>query len=192
MKIPGVVPFDGHYPKNKDEAALDYATFGPLTRYAEDLPLLMKIISGEAGESLKLDEEIDLKNLKVYTVEELSGWNFPRVEEEIKVSVRKAATYLGERCKSDISDYKFDFEEVFEICAAVIFSIKNIPTPWREKPEVREIVSCLRVKTKTFLFKERKMVLGRAGQGCFRKIGIHFQQFIFYVGCRWKRRHTEI
>ncbi|XP_014258512.1 fatty-acid amide hydrolase 2-like isoform X2 [Cimex lectularius] len=64
---PGYISNDGHIPTSDDPDWNKYFTLGPLTRYAEDLPLMMKIMTNrQRFEKLKFDEKVDLSKIKVY------------------------------------------------------------------------------------------------------------------------------
>lgn len=61
-----LVCLDGVYPQFADENLKTLITVGPICRYAKDLPLILKIMSGRNHELLRLDDPIDLKKLKIY------------------------------------------------------------------------------------------------------------------------------
>ena len=50
----GYVTGRGHFPAGAD----DYLVFGPMTRYAEDLTLGLKVMAGPMADSLRLDESV--------------------------------------------------------------------------------------------------------------------------------------
>ncbi|KAL1121980.1 hypothetical protein AAG570_003388 [Ranatra chinensis] len=54
---PGYVPTEGHYPHPDDEKLRKFLVVGPMSRYAEDLLLAMKVMSGQRGKELCLDEQ---------------------------------------------------------------------------------------------------------------------------------------
>lgn len=58
----GIVPTNGHFPMYDQELL----TFGPMARYAEDLGLLMKVLTSKCDRDLRLNDPVDLKQLKVY------------------------------------------------------------------------------------------------------------------------------
>uniref|UniRef100_T1HYP4 Amidase domain-containing protein n=3 Tax=Rhodnius TaxID=13248 RepID=T1HYP4_RHOPR len=65
---PGFISNQGHIPTSKDPLWDYYFTIGPLARYAEDLPLMLRtmIPSRNHPETLRLDEQVNLKNVKVF------------------------------------------------------------------------------------------------------------------------------
>lgn len=101
---------------------------GPMTRYAEDLPLMMKVMTGDTSKELKLDEKVDLKNLNIFTLKEVekSAALFP-VQKEIKKCIDKAARYMEKNCGSILSDHKFDFRNTMEMSTSLFFDLKDVP-----------------------------------------------------------------
>ena len=65
----GVVEsFDGFFPEYSKNL-WPYLTLGPMTRYAEDLKIMLKVIGRkEKVEKLKLDERVDFSKLKMYVL----------------------------------------------------------------------------------------------------------------------------
>jgi len=66
------VPVDGMFPK-PPEAYKSFLCYGPICRYARDLPLALKVFGGEATNELRLDEPVDLKKMKIYYMEHDGG-----------------------------------------------------------------------------------------------------------------------
>ncbi|XP_053994795.1 fatty-acid amide hydrolase 2-A-like [Hylaeus volcanicus] len=64
----GVVPHEGHMPCMKDKTMQTIFSIGPMTRYAEDLPLAMKVLSVRSKVPLTLDKQVDVKSLRVFYV----------------------------------------------------------------------------------------------------------------------------
>lgn len=68
-----------------------------MTRRAEDLAPLLKIIAGKNAEQLRLDEKIDIKNIKFFYQEHDQGSPLvSSVHPEIRTKLRKIVTYLNE------------------------------------------------------------------------------------------------
>jgi fatty acid amide hydrolase 2 len=62
--FPGVVPHSGHNPTSTDENWGRFFTIGPMSRYAEDLAPMLKILANENADKLRLDEKV--KNSVIY------------------------------------------------------------------------------------------------------------------------------
>ncbi|KAK9884495.1 hypothetical protein WA026_007336 [Henosepilachna vigintioctopunctata] len=101
---PRIVSLEGHFPYPVGDNTLDYFTMGPITRYAEDLKLLLDIMTPpESVHNLKLNEKVNLSKLRIYCMPEFPK-NFitPNVDDAIKHGVETAANFLENKCGSEI------------------------------------------------------------------------------------------
>ncbi|XP_026737564.1 fatty-acid amide hydrolase 2-A-like isoform X1 [Trichoplusia ni] len=126
---PGIISIEGHIPTLSDENFPKFLTVGPMTRKAEDLPLLMNIMAGDNKGLLNLDEPVDLKKIKVhYMYKAADSIALLKVENCITEAIRKAVKYLETECGSTVSEEKFkDLEDSVEISVSAFFSMKDIP-----------------------------------------------------------------
>ncbi|XP_034533141.1 fatty-acid amide hydrolase 2-B [Notolabrus celidotus] len=69
---PGVVTSEHQYPPSTGRHE-EYVSNGPMCRYAEDLLPVLKIMSGPNAHMLNLDEKVDLKTLRFFTIPHDSG-----------------------------------------------------------------------------------------------------------------------
>lgn len=87
----GIVSNAGHLPLVTGN--INYMlVMGPMTRYAEDLNLMMNVLTSKCEKSLCLYDSIELKNLKVFYLD-----SFPDIKSssmEITEVVYKASQYL--------------------------------------------------------------------------------------------------
>ncbi|XP_050460359.1 fatty-acid amide hydrolase 2-like isoform X2 [Cataglyphis hispanica] len=91
----GIISNIGHFPYSEDKDFQKLLTTGPLTRYAEDLELLMKVLTSTCDRNLRLDVPVDLRQLKVYyrfSMDEAFG--ILPVVPEIKNCVQKVVTHF--------------------------------------------------------------------------------------------------
>lgn len=124
-------------------------TVGPLTRYAEDLKLMLTVMAGENAKKLNLYEnvlfyyvikhyqiitthrhfQVPFTEVKVYCMQEAAPHSFmPVVHNEIKECVRKCAEHLRDNCKASIFDYTFpELGESCEMGISAILPIEGIP-----------------------------------------------------------------
>lgn len=119
---------DGWHPMVLDTYFHHIHTFGPLTRYAKDLPLLMKVMSGPKAIHLRLDETVDVSKLNVFYIEQF-GWSMTviPVQTYVKQAVVKAANHLYNiGCDVRAVSPKY-INEAFEICSAKEFYLKGVP-----------------------------------------------------------------
>ncbi|XP_014487744.1 PREDICTED: fatty-acid amide hydrolase 2-A-like, partial [Dinoponera quadriceps] len=95
---PKVIPSTDHLPSNNNENLQNYLTFGPMTRYADDLILLMKVMSVKSNRDLCLDEPDDWKQMKVYYRDNLSNsLSILSQSPEFKHCILKATIHFVER-----------------------------------------------------------------------------------------------
>lgn len=59
------VPVDGMFPE-VPEAFKDLLCYGPMCRYACDLPLMLKAMLGAAADPLELDKQVNFEKLTIY------------------------------------------------------------------------------------------------------------------------------
>lgn len=91
----GTVPNGGLLPDVGD-AMRQYNCVGPMTRFSEDLPLLINILAGSNAKKLRLDKKVHLKNIKLYFTETEGHQYFSRVTAEAQQAVRKVAEHMKE------------------------------------------------------------------------------------------------
>lgn len=58
----GLIPIEGHYPTSTDKNFLNYLAIGPMVRYAEDLKLLMQILTNNNNHQSEFYENVKLNN----------------------------------------------------------------------------------------------------------------------------------
>ncbi|KAF9799056.1 hypothetical protein SFRURICE_008566 [Spodoptera frugiperda] len=127
---PGVISIEGHIPTLSDEQFPKFLTVGPMTRRADDLPLLMSVMAGPHN-TLNLDKPVDMREVKVhYMLEATNALALLRVD----------------RCIRDAEKFK-DLEDSVEISVSVFFAMKDIPNlmqdpanPKRDKSLVVELI----------------------------------------------------
>ncbi|PRD35130.1 UNVERIFIED_CONTAM: Fatty-acid amide hydrolase 2 [Trichonephila clavipes] len=93
----GIVPNWGSFPfchirYEHEDRTVEFVSTGPMCRYARDLPLLLRILS-DNDPRIHLDEKVNFRNLKVYTIEEFPGTLLSAVP-DVKKAIRKAAEHF--------------------------------------------------------------------------------------------------
>ncbi|KAH6934941.1 hypothetical protein HPB50_002307 [Hyalomma asiaticum] len=89
----GVVPNTGLLP-DVGENLEQYNCVGPMTRFAEDLPLMLNVLAGNSTNRLRLNEKVDLKLLKVYYMDTEGSLYISRVTPEAARAVKQVIQYL--------------------------------------------------------------------------------------------------
>lgn len=126
---PGYVSLNGHYPEAIGEDFEKFLTIGPMARYADDLKCMFKVMCGKAAAALRLDEEVDLKKLKVYYMEN-AGFSFVdvKVHSSVRDAIRKGVKHLGSVAGCSVKKVCInELEGTAESCASTFFNMKNIP-----------------------------------------------------------------
>uniref|UniRef100_A0A336NAJ7 CSON011536 protein n=1 Tax=Culicoides sonorensis TaxID=179676 RepID=A0A336NAJ7_CULSO len=125
---PNLIPMNGWHPMVIDEYFHHIHTFGPISRYARDLPLLMKVMSGQKSVHLRLDETVDVSKLKIFYIEEFGpSFGITPVQSYIKLAVLKASEYLHAfGCKVKNIHPK-NLRLAFEFCSSKEFYLQGVP-----------------------------------------------------------------
>ncbi|XP_045765556.1 fatty-acid amide hydrolase 2-A-like [Maniola jurtina] len=146
---PGVISIEGHVPTLTDENYPKFLTVGPMTRHAEDLPLLLSIMAADEAHKLNLHKPVPVNQLRIYHMTEAAKTAaLLGVHPAIQNAVRKATDYLHNKCGAALCDEKFkELEESVEMSVSVFFAMKDIPNmlqdpldPKHEKNLLMEII----------------------------------------------------
>uniref|UniRef100_A0A183C6S2 Amidase domain-containing protein n=1 Tax=Globodera pallida TaxID=36090 RepID=A0A183C6S2_GLOPA len=118
---PGVVQSTGILPRVHGGYMIQMATAGPMTRYASDLSLMLRVLAGEeiAESRLQLSRRVNFRNVRVFYMEDLKSLVSQGLSPEMRDSVRKTAKYFEK--KYDICAHRLDLPLVhraFEIFLA--------------------------------------------------------------------------
>lgn len=125
---PGIVSTVGHIPTSDHEIWQSYSCLGPLTRYAEDLHLLLKVLTTKCDRPLHLNVPVNLKQLKIYYRQSLDDtFGMLPVKPEIKECVLKAAQHFQQYGNS-VEELPIEWPDIIvEISIALLYNIKNLP-----------------------------------------------------------------
>ncbi|XP_062916673.1 fatty-acid amide hydrolase 2-like isoform X2 [Mobula hypostoma] len=119
----GLVPNDGQFP---DVTGLrtKFLCSGPMCRYAEDLILMLKLMAGPKISKLKLDEEVCMKKVKFYSMENDGGSSFvSKVDNELIQAQRRLIEYLEVQFGVEVQRVHIHkMKYAFEIWSAMMFS----------------------------------------------------------------------
>ncbi|XP_015518190.2 fatty-acid amide hydrolase 2 [Neodiprion pinetum] len=93
---PGAISIEGHFPYVDDAEFCRYLVIGPMTRYAEDLALAVRVMADRnCTAALRLDSPVDVKSVKVRYMEEVeASFGLVPVHEDVKRTIKQAAEYL--------------------------------------------------------------------------------------------------
>ncbi|KAI5713340.1 hypothetical protein M8J76_004716 [Diaphorina citri] len=126
---PGLVPVDGHFPLIEDKDFRRYLTIGPMTRYAEDLPLMLKVMAGpDNAKLLDLDSPVNITDIRVFYKEHMGDnalFILPN-DNEINVALRKAIHYFKSQCTFAEELIMPELVLSPEACMGKVFSIDDM------------------------------------------------------------------
>ncbi|KAK8770491.1 hypothetical protein V5799_013043 [Amblyomma americanum] len=126
----GVVPNGGLLP-DLGEGMGEYNCVGPLTRFSEDLPLMLSVLAGRASDDLRLCEPVNLGSLKLYFIDADGSQYFSRVASDVREAVRKVTRHMKEAHgiepkRLDLPGMRYGLVTWFKACVA------KDPTPMSE------------------------------------------------------------
>ncbi|CAL1686570.1 unnamed protein product [Lasius platythorax] len=117
-----------HLPLFEDKVHQKLLTFGPMARYAEDLGLLMRVLMSKCDRNLRLNEPVNLRQLKVYYRFSMDkAFGILPIVPEMEDCVQRAVKHF---MQNDIRAEKLPIEwptEVVEIVFTELVKAKNAP-----------------------------------------------------------------
>ncbi|CAJ0593549.1 unnamed protein product [Cylicocyclus nassatus] len=124
---PGIIPNDGHIPLLRDFQA-KMQCIGPMCRYAEDLPVMMEVMTGEKAKDLHLRNEVDFKNIRIFYMEGIHSPKMETLSSEMKDALHKAVSFFEQ--KFDLQANQVDLP-IAKAAVEILFrslQVKNVPT----------------------------------------------------------------
>ncbi|CAN0141937.1 unnamed protein product [Lampetra fluviatilis] len=117
----GVVPNGGQFP-NASGSQGELLVTGPMCRYAQDLLPVLRIMAGPKASLLKLEEEVDLRRLRFFSMEHDGGSPYvERVHAELIAAQRRVVVHLQERLGVQVQSLALDkFKFSFQIWSATM------------------------------------------------------------------------
>ncbi|KAL1417552.1 hypothetical protein MTO96_026769 [Rhipicephalus appendiculatus] len=91
----GVVPNTGLLP-DVGEKFGRFNCVGPMTRFAEDLPLMLNVLAGSPTNAFRLNENVNLSTLKLYYMDTEGSLFISRMTSDIRRVVGKVTQHLKE------------------------------------------------------------------------------------------------
>lgn len=103
-----IVSIENHMPIQKSDEANALLNVGPICRYAEDLTVMLKVMTGDSENRYGLDDEIDLSKIEVFSMKSVTNpITQISVQWEIQKAIKKAVVHLRDNCRSTINPKKF-------------------------------------------------------------------------------------
>lgn len=98
MGIDGTYPNVGHPEREK------FLSVGPMSRYACDLKLILKVIAGVEAPRFRLDEPVDLSQSKFYFLLDDNDPLKTKVSPDVKDAIQRARTFMTNSCGFECYD----------------------------------------------------------------------------------------
>ncbi|XP_075068996.1 fatty-acid amide hydrolase 2 [Mixophyes fleayi] len=119
----GIVPNEGQYP-NAHGCRTELLCTGPMCRYAVDLPIVLKVMAGKNVEKLSLDQEVSLRSLKFYYMENDGGCMFvSSMDKELVQAQKQVVTHLETEFGVSVQPISiYNLRYSFQIWSAVMSS----------------------------------------------------------------------
>ncbi|XP_075429207.1 fatty-acid amide hydrolase 2 [Ascaphus truei] len=130
----GVVPNEGQFP-NAHGLRCYFLCTGPMCRYAEDLTPVLRVMAGESASKLRLDEEVSLRSLRFFTMENDGGGPFVSpVDKELVQAQRRVVEKLESTLGVHVQPLRIhNLRYSFQIWSAMMSSA--------EEPSFAELMS---------------------------------------------------
>ncbi|KNC31564.1 hypothetical protein FF38_12791 [Lucilia cuprina] len=124
-----LVSVQGHFPySNTDAQFADFLQMGPITRFAQDLPLLMKIMAGKNAHKLKFEEGVKLDDIKIFYTYSMGNFVHIPADFEIKLAITRAVKCFE---KGGLYTEQVNipgFQSAVEMTLSHLVSLKGIPS----------------------------------------------------------------
>ncbi|XP_076163973.1 fatty-acid amide hydrolase 2-like [Ptiloglossa arizonensis] len=93
---PGIIPNKGHLPDFTGTTIEFMFVYGPMTRYMEDLYLVMKILTAKCERPLGFDDPVDVKSLRVFYLDNFDSFcGIRSTTTDIRETIKEATRYLA-------------------------------------------------------------------------------------------------
>ncbi|XP_032673933.1 fatty-acid amide hydrolase 2-like isoform X2 [Odontomachus brunneus] len=145
-----MISIEGCFPYCEDKLFQSCFSVGPLARYAEDIELLIKVMTSKCNHDLRLTVPVDLKQLKVYYLPKIdNSYGIRPTLPEIEQCVLKAANHFNER---GIHTKKLPINlqpTIIEMVMTSLLTIKDLPPlvlsndPKVQKNSIMEAIKAL-------------------------------------------------
>lgn len=135
---PRVLSVQGHVPDCLDPEFEEYFALGPITRYAEDLPLLLDVLKQPGGPKISMDKHVDISKLKFYYMEGDGSNCCDKINSDIKNAMMKTREYLMKTYNIEVEPLKIqNMEHMWEVSARVLMNIRHVQNAYTH-PEKRD------------------------------------------------------
>ncbi|XP_034488616.1 fatty-acid amide hydrolase 2-B [Drosophila innubila] len=128
----GLTSVKGHFPYSTiDENFPKILQIGPITRFARDMPLLLEIMAGDNKHKLQMNEQVQLKDIKIhyaYGFSGLNGLTHPIVDSDIEKCISRAVGFFS---KAGVNVKQLDLSFLsnsMEMALVGLLDLKGLPS----------------------------------------------------------------
>lgn len=117
-----VIPWQGTFPVIEDRLE-DLFSFGPVSRFADDLIPAIKAMAGENKHLfVDLDKPVDLTKIRVFYIDESEDEMSAKVEPYIRESINKAAQHFGQKFGVPVEKAKLNYFKHVGLWYSLLFA----------------------------------------------------------------------
>lgn len=137
---PGFVSNKGHVPTAADDYWDRYFALGPMCRFAEDIPVVLKAIIPDISKQkqLQLDEDVDLRKIKLYYAEDEGPKAIlsDKMCSEMRSAMKKAINFLQNKYGIEAKKVHINgLEDSLALSALVMMRMKGIPNIFQKRED---------------------------------------------------------
>lgn len=139
---PRLLSVDGHIPDCLDPDFEEYFALGPVTRYAEDLPLLLKVLKQPGSPDIPFDKPVDISKLKFYYMEGDDSKVSDPIGPDVKNAMEKARDYIKQTYNVEVKPLKIkNMEHMWEISVRVLMKIDHVRNIYTDPNQRDKLIS---------------------------------------------------
>lgn len=102
-----MIDYHGTFPEVKDGLEKLFS-FGPITRFVDDILPALRVMAGDKISMLhRIDEPVDLRNIRVFYIDDVDNDMSTQVESYISESIRQAADHLERKYGCPVAKAQF-------------------------------------------------------------------------------------
>lgn len=117
-----VITWKGTYPEINDGNE-ELFTFGPITRYVDDIIPMLRIMAGENFNMFHdIERPVELKKLRIFYADEVDNEMATQVEPYISKSIREAAEHFGHKYGCPVERAQFKHLKDVSLWYVLLFS----------------------------------------------------------------------
>jgi len=119
----------GHFPNSVDPNMGRYLQVGPMTRFAQDLPILTAIMAGDEAVKMDLTTNVQTKDIKIFYMDS-NGFTLTHkpVDFDIKLAIMKAVAYFKKSgCYTEKTSIK-NMSNAIEISMSTLLTLQDVPS----------------------------------------------------------------